>query len=321
MPVGPLLEGRAGLRGQVAVAGAVDVDLAHHGAAAIFDEVYKTRNVSRAADNLGLPQSSVSIALARLRRHFGDPLFVRTSEGMLPTPHANELVAEVRQALELLRGIARQKSGFDAAGSSRSFRICMTDITHLILLPAMINRFGEVAPDVRLAVTRISETTPRMLESGDADLAVGFMPELEAGFYQQKLFDQRFGCVVRRAHPRVHARLTRQAFERERHAVVVATGTGHELVEKQLRRLGVERKTVLELPNFLGIGALVAATDLLITVPERAADKLVRIADVKKLAPPFDLPTFAIHQHWHERYQHDPANRWLRGVISDLFLE
>lgn len=287
----------------------------------IFDEIYKTRNVSRAAVNLGLPQSSVSIALARLRRHFGDTLFVRTSEGMVPTPHATELVSEIRQALDLLRGFARAKPSFDAARSSRCFAICMTDITHLILMPALINRLSEVAPDVRLRVTHISAATPKVLESGDADLAVGFMPDLEAGFYQQKLFDQRFTCVVRRDHPRVHARLTRQAFERERHAVVVAAGTGHELVGKQLQHLRVVRKTVLELPNFLGIGALVADTDLVITVPERVADTLVRIAAVKKLAPPFALPAFAIHQHWHERYQHDPAHRWLRSVISDLFLE
>ena len=160
-----------------------------------------------------------------------------------------------------------------------------------------------------------------MLESGDADLAVGYMPALEAGFYQQKLFDQNFACVVQREHPRVHSRLTSQAFKRERHALVPAAGTGHELVERELERLGVQRKVVLRLPNLLGIGGLVASTDLMITAPQRVADTLLRIADVKVFAPPFEFPSFAIKQHWHERYQQDPANRWLRSVISDLFLE
>ena len=287
----------------------------------IFDEVYKARNVSRAAENLGLPQSSVSIALARLRKHFGDALFVRSSEGMVPTPHAAELLPEVRRAIGLLQGIARDKPSFDAAGSTRRFVICMTDITHLILLPALINRMAEVAPKLQLTIVNLSAATPRMLESGDADLAVGFMPDLEAGFYRQKLFEQRFSCVVRRDHPRVRSRLTRQVFERERHAVVAATGIGHELVERQLKALHLQRHTVLELPNFLGIGALVANTDLLITVPDRVADTLVRIAAVKKLSPPVELPSFAIHQHWHERYHQDPSNRWLRSVLSDLFLE
>jgi DNA-binding transcriptional LysR family regulator len=287
----------------------------------VFDEVYKTRSVSRAGENLGLPQSSVSIALARLRRHFGDPLFVRTSDGMQPTPHATALVAQVRQAVELLRNVTRQQAVFDPAKAARTFRVCMTDITHLALLPALMNRLNEAAPSIQVEITHISNRTPRMLESGDADLAVGYMPALEAGFYQQKLFDQNFACVVQREHPRVHARLTQHAFEREKHALVAAAGTGHELVERELERLGIQRKVVLRLPNFLGIGALVAGTDLMVTVPRRVADTLLRIANVKLFAPPFELPSFAIKQHWHERYQEDPANRWLRSVISDLFLE
>jgi DNA-binding transcriptional LysR family regulator len=288
---------------------------------AVFDEVYKTRSVSRAGENLGMPQSSVSIALARLRRHFGDPLFVRTSEGMQPTPHATGLVADVRQAVELLRNVTRQRAVFDAAKATRTFRVCMTDITHLALLPAMMNRLSEVAPLVQVEITHISNDTSKMLESGGADLAVGYMPSLEAGFFQQKLFDQSFACVVQRQHPRVHSRLTQNAFQRERHVLVTASGTGHELVDRELERLGVRRNVVLSLPNFLGIGALVASTELMITVPERVASTLLRIADVKSFAPPFDLPSFAIKQHWHERFQQDPANRWLRSVISDLFLE
>ena len=119
----------------------------------------------------------------------------------------------------------------------------------------------------------------------------------------------------------MHSRLTEKAYKREKHALVPAAGTGHELVERELERLGVQRNVVLRLPNFLGIGALVASTDLMITVPQRVADTLLRIADVKVFVPPFELPGFAIKQHWHERYQQDPANRWLRSVISDLFLE
>lgn len=287
----------------------------------VFDEVYKTRNVSRAGENLGMRQSSVSIALARLRRHFGDPLFVRTSDGMQPTPHATALVDQVRQAIELLRTVTRQQAVFDAEKAARTFRICMTDITHIALLPALMTRVSEVAPNIQIEITHISNETARMLESGDADLAVGYMPALEAGFYQQKLFDQNFACVVQREHPRVRSRLTQMAFRRERHALVPTAGTGHELVERELERLGVHRKVVLRLPNFLGIGGLVASTDMMITVPQRVADTLLRIADVKVFPPPFEFPSFAIKQHWHERYQQDPANRWLRSVISDLFLE
>jgi len=287
----------------------------------VFDEVYKTRSVSRAGDNLGIAQSSISISLAKLRRHFGDPLFVRTSEGMQPTPHANSLVAPIRKTLDLLRVITKQQAVFDPAGAQRTFRICMTDITHLVLLPALVNRLRDVAAGVKVEITHISSQTPKMLESGEADLAVGFMPQLEAGFYQQKLFDQDFCCVVRREHPRVRSRLTETMFKRENHVLVTAAGTGQNLVEEALESYGVSRNVALTLPNYLGIGGLVAATDLVVTVPRRVAETLLRIADVKLIAPPFELPVFAIKQHWHDRYQHDPANRWLRSVISDLFLE
>ena len=194
----------------------------------------------------------------------------------------------------------------------------MTDSTHLALLPALMNRLSAVAPSIQVEITHISNETPKMLESGDADLAVGYMPALEAGFYQQKLFDQNFACVVQREHPRVRSRLTRQAFRRERHALVPAAGTGHELVERELERLGVSRRIVLRLPNLLGIGALVASTDLMITVPQRVADTLLRIADVKLFAPPFEFPSIAIKQH-QLRVELDLPQRLPRATSIDRF--
>lgn len=288
---------------------------------AVFDEIYKTRSVSRAGDNLDLAQTSVSLALARLRRRFNDPLFVRTGSGMMPTPHAIALVQPLRQALELLRIATQQQVVFDPFSSSRNFHIAMTDISHLEFLPSLINKVSKLAPDVRVDVLRITSDTPRLLESGEADLAIGFMPELEAGFYQQKLFDQTFACVVRRDHPRIKQRLTESLFRSEKHVVITAPGTGHELVEQGLTRQRVSRMVALSLPTLPGVGNLLANTDLVATVPERVAQMLVRIAKVKALSPPFKFPSFSIKQHWHERYQQDPANQWLRSTVADLFLE
>jgi DNA-binding transcriptional LysR family regulator len=135
------------------------------------------------------------------------------------------------------------------------------------------------------------------------------------------LFDQGFACVVRRNHPRIAQRLTENLFMQEKHVVITAPGTGHDLVEHALARQGVERKVALSLPTLPGVGNLLANTDLVATVPERIAQMLVRIANVKALPPPIKFPAFAIKQHWHERYQQDPANRWLRSTVADLFLE
>lgn len=288
---------------------------------AVFDEIYKTRSVSRAADNLGLAQASVSLALGRMRAQFNDALFVRTAQGMVPTPHAMTLVQPLRQALELLQTATRQQVVFGPESSTRTFRIAMTDISHLEFLPSLINKITKLAPEVRLEVLRITPETPKLLEAGEADLAVGYMPELEAGFYQQKLFDQGFACVVRRHHPRVSDRLTPTLFKREKHVIVTAPGTGHELVEHELARRGVPRQVSLTLPTLPGVGNLLANTDLVATVPERIAQMLVRIASVKAIPPPLPFPRFSIKQHWHARFQQDAANRWLRSTVADLFLE
>lgn len=288
---------------------------------AVFDEVYKTRSVTRAGENLGLAQTSVSLALGRLRRQFNDPLFVRTGHGMEPTPHAAALVEPLRQALDLLRQATRQQVVFDPGTSQRRFRISMTDISHLQFLPGLMNRINALAPTIQIEVQRITPETPKLMELGDSDLAVGYMPELEAGFYQQKLFEQGFACVVRKSHPRVDARMTATMYKREKHVAITAAGTGHDLLEQELARLDVSRRVALSLPTLPGLGNLLAHTDLVATVPDRVAQMLVRIAPVKSLAPPFELPTFSIKQHWHERFHLDPANRWLRGVIAELFLE
>jgi DNA-binding transcriptional LysR family regulator len=287
----------------------------------VFDEVYKTRSVSRAAENLQLPQTSVSVALARLRRQFNDPLFVRTPQGMTPTPHAEQLLRPLRQALELLREATKQQVVFDPATSTRTFRISMTDVSHLAFLPGLMRRAEQVAPSVHIEVLRIGGDTAQRLLAGDSDLALGYMPELEAGFFQQQLLMQRFACVLRRDHPRIGDTLDVAAFCRERHVVVTTPGTGNALLESELRRLGIARRIALSLQTLPGLGHLLAQTDLLATVPERVAQTLVGIAQVKMVAPPLDTPAFAIKQHWHERYQQDPGNRWLRTLIAELFLE
>lgn len=288
---------------------------------AVFDEIYKTRSVTRAAENLGLAQTSVSLALARLRRQFNDPLFVRTSAGMMPTPHALTLVPPLRQALELLRVATQQQVLFDPSTSSRHFHIAMTDISHLEFLPLLMNRIVRQAPGVKVEILRITEQTAQQLESGEADLAVGFMPQLEAGFYQQTLFDQSFSCVVRQDHPRIRDAMSEELFVQEHHVVITAPGTGHDLVEQALARQRIERQVALSMPTLPGLGNLLANTDLVATVPDRVAQMLHSIARVKVLPPPFPLPPFAIKQHWHARYQYDPANQWLRSTVANLFLE
>ncbi len=178
----------------------------------IFDEIYKSRNVTRAAENLGLPQSTVSIGLGKLRTHFGDRLFARTSKGMEPTPRAQNAVQDVRAAIAAWQHALADQPVFDPAASTREFAICMTDISEIVLLPTLLNHLQQIGPGITLDVSKIATDTPERLEGGEVDLAVGFMPHLESGFYQQKLFDQHFVCLVSSSHPRIRDSITVEQF-------------------------------------------------------------------------------------------------------------
>jgi DNA-binding transcriptional LysR family regulator len=285
----------------------------------IFDEVYKTRNVTRAAANLGLPQSTVSLGLSRLREQFGDRLFSRTAQGMEPTPRAANAVGDIRRALQALHSALAIEPVFDPAASRREFTVCMTDISEIVLLPRLLNHLREHGPGIRLDVSKISPDSPAELANGTVDLAVGFMPHLEAGFYQQKLFDQHFVCLVSNRHPRIRKSLSVEALRSEGHVLVRTSGTGHAIVDKMLARENVERHVALRLPSFLGVARIVAQTELLAIVPYRYGAAMVDSEDIRLLPVPVELPSFEVKQHWHERYHADASNRWLRQVIATLF--
>jgi len=285
----------------------------------IFDEIYKTGNVTRAADNLGLPQSTVSLGLGKLRGHFNDQLFTRTARGMAPTPRAQNAIGDVRRSVQALQHALADQPVFDPAASTREFRICMTDISEVVLLPRLLNHLRETGPGIRLEVSKISPDSPAELAEGSVDLAVGFMPHLEAGFYQQKLFDQHFVCLVSRSHPRVGDTLSVEDLRREGHVRVRTSGTGHAIVDKVLAREGIERSIVLNLPSFLGVARIVAQTELLAIVPFRYGSALAETEAIRLMPVPVELPSFQVKQHWHERYHADVSNRWLRQVLAALF--
>ncbi len=285
----------------------------------LFDEIYKTGNLSRAADRLSLTQPAVSLALGRLRRHFNDPLFVRTPDGMEPTLHANGLIELVRSSISMLQATIDFKLDFAPEKSDRLFRLCMTDVGQTVLLPGLLNALRGTAPGVRVDVTNITDKTSRALEAGDIDLAVGFMPRIESRFYQQVLFDEEFVCLARRDHPRIKRELTLKRYESELHVLVSSSGTGHLVVDSSIREQNVQRKVGVQIPNFIGLATVIGATDYLCTLPRKAGEIMARGSEVNVWKPPFAIPTYQVKQHWHERQARDPGHIWLRNVIAGLY--
>jgi DNA-binding transcriptional LysR family regulator len=285
---------------------------------ALFDELHRTRSLSRAAERLGVAQPTASIWLAMLRKRLADPLFVRTSTGMQPTPRADALVGTVREALALLRRVAAGDAPFVPAASQRSFRIAMTDASHVTLLPRLLARVRALAPAVRLEVTPISTAASRMLESGEVDLALGYIPDIAPGFHEQPLYEQTFVCLVGARHPRIGQRLTLAAYRREEH-VGILSAASYPMLQRELARRRVHRRVVLELPGFLGVAAIVSSTDLIATVPSMIGEALAAGGLVRALPVPVPMPAFLVKAYWHARLQHDAAHRWLRSQCAELF--
>jgi DNA-binding transcriptional LysR family regulator len=284
----------------------------------IFLALHAARNVTRAAEAVGLSQSSVSVVLAQLREHYGDPLFVRTSSGMRATPRADQLAPLVRQALQLLEQSLVQSAAFDPAQISRRFRLCMTDVGQMTLLPRLLSRIHQLAPNASIEVGNLSHDTARQLETGEADLAMGFTVDFKAGgFYQQKLFDEGFACIVAHDHPRVTDRMTLAQLRQEKHVRVMLSATAHSIVDKFLERKGVQRVFAVHVPTFLGLSQVIATSELVAIVPLRLGAIYAAESRVKIVALPIRFPSYVVNQYWHDRYHRDPGSIWLRSLVYE----
>ncbi len=287
----------------------------------VFDAILKDRNITVAARRVGLSQPAMSSALARLRKVFDDPLFVRASNGMLPTPHAQLLAAPIQRACELVVSALEIDTAFEPATATNTFRFYMTDIGEAVYLPKLIGAIAQRAPGVKLKLLRIPEQGEQAaMAAGDVDLAVGFFPDLQAGFFQQRLYSDEFVCLVRADHPQVQDRMSVQQFVSMRHAVIATAGTGHEGTIG--RAVAKHRLQVsLTLPHFMALPLIVSQTDYVVIVPRRLALAFAGHANIRMVESPIKIPSFEIKQHWHERYHHTPANQWIRSLVAELFLQ
>lgn len=286
----------------------------------LFHQLMTHRRVSRAADALGLTQPAVSNRLARLRAQFGDELFLRTPGGMVPTPFAEQLAGPVAAALELIHGGINQRVGFDPATDRHALTLAMTDIGEIVFLPALVEHLAAVAPGLTLATVRTS--APGLAEemaAGRVDLAIGLLPQLQTGFFQRRLFSQRYVCLFRRGHPLDRPRLRAADFARARHLSVLSAGTGHHIVDELLLKAGVQRDIRLTVPHFVGLGPILSRSDLVATVPERLARHLAEPFGLAWRPHPIALPEVAINVFWHARAHRSPLHQWLRGELGALF--
>ncbi|MFN5179227.1 LysR family transcriptional regulator [Limnohabitans sp.] len=289
----------------------------------VFHHLLREQRVSAVARTLGMSQPAVSSALGRLRTSLGDELFLRTQRGMAPTPYALQLAGPVAAALDGLQQALQVRASFDPARSTRRFTVAMTDVGERYFLPVLVDQLSQQAPQVTLEVVSVMQAGLREdMASGRVDLALGLLPQLQSGFFQQALFRQPYVCLMRRSHPLAgKPRLSLNAFSAAEHVRVLAAGTGHGRVDEALERQGLQRRIRLTVPHYVALGDVLGHSDLIATVPERFAQRVLRPFGLTTRPLPLQVEGSAIHQFWHGRLHRDPGHQWLRARIAQCFGE
>jgi DNA-binding transcriptional LysR family regulator len=283
----------------------------------VLDALLAERSVSRAGARLGLSQPAVSNALGQLRAALGDPLLVRGPGGMVPTERALALAGPLRAGLSALEQGLEPRATFDPRTADRSFTIVTNDFVALVLLPRLLARLSAEAPGVRLQVRAWQEhrVSPD-LERGEADLSMGFHAELPAGHEQERLFEDRFVCVVRQGHPSVRGRLTMATYLSLPHVLVSHQPQARGVVDDVLAARGLSRNVALRVSHFLLVPAIIAATNHVAALSELVARQFTAIWPLQMLKPPLPLPAAWVHAVWHQRTAASPAHAWLRAQVA-----
>ena len=279
------------------------------------------RSVSKAAMVLDMSQSGFSTALARLRNRFDDALFVRTGDGMVPTPRAQTMIQTARPVLaSVTEGVLGQQV-FDPMTARTDFHLAMADVAEIIYLPRLVRHLAIHAPQCSISSYSLgAEALQAAMAAGEIDLAIGYFPDLETrGFFKQLLYTHSFTCMVRRGHPLRKVEVTEDLYSEQGHAVVTSPARSNALFERFLDQRKIQRRVVVRTPHHLTLPAIVEETDLLATVPLASGVHFARMGRVELIQLPFQPPSFGVQQHWHRRVHKDPRSRWLRAQIATLF--
>ncbi len=285
-----------------------------------LDALLAERSVTRAAARVGLTQPAMSHALGRLRRLFDDPLLVRTAEGMSPTPRALGLVGPVRRGLAELETALAPAPTFDPKTARGRFVLAMGDYAEVVLLPGVVARLTREAPGMDLEVRPAAAPAFDALARGELDAVIGLPAtgKVPEGIYEQRLFEERFVCVMRSAHPMAKRRLTLERFLALSHALISPRGERGGLLDTVLTRMGKTRRVALLVPHFLVAPHVIATSDLVLTLAERLARVLADPLKLVVRTPPLSLEGFAMAATWHARNHGDPAQRWFRRLLAEV---
>lgn len=284
----------------------------------VFVTLMEERNVTRAAQRLGMTQPALSNALARLRLTLGDPLFIRERYGVRPTQMAEDLLPTLAEALARIDEAILGQQDFDPTQATRDFVIAPNSFVEFALAPEIAHRLRQQAPGIKLRLTPFgTDLAETGVISGSTALVIGRLTDPPDNLVVQHLMDEGLACVVRADHPEVGDSLSREQFERLKHVNVLPPGRLKAGLFQALEQRGLRREVAVSVTHFLAVPEIVAATDYCATLPRLICRKLLRDPRLKVVAAPVDLGTFPVQMGWHMRYRNDPAHRWLRSLIVE----
>ncbi|HSH90864.1 MAG TPA: LysR family transcriptional regulator [Ramlibacter sp.] len=285
----------------------------------LFDAVHRTRNVSRAAESIDLTQPAASQGLTRLRALLHDPLFVRASGGVQPTPRAARLAEPIRQALAMMEQALGESAGFDPAASHRTFRIHMSDIGENRFLPELMGALREQAPGVRIETLPLPRAgITEALDSGRIDLAFGFLPMVKDTQRVQLLKD-RYIVLLRKGHPFARRKRTGKALVAALRELEFVAVRAHADTLRIVQDLKLEDRLRLVTEHFMVLPSIVKDSDLAAVMPRNIA--LGFEGGYSIVEPDFPMRDFTVSLHWSRRFESDAGNQWLRKLAEQLFSE
>ena len=297
-----------------------DISLRHLRVLTLLLEV---GSLTRAAEILDTTQPTISKILARLRTHFGDPLFIRAGLSMHPTPKALELAQPLKELLTISVAMRSSAASFDPRSSTRQFSVIVTEVGMIQMLPPLIGHLEREGRGLRLkAVPLDSRQLEVRLEAGEADLAIGAFPRAAPNMRRQRLYADPYVSVVRKGHPRIGKLTQADSFLSERHIIVTSSNTGHaahRVLDQVLSARLEPNRVHVRVPSFVTSAFVASCTDAVGTLPAKLADSLAERLGLAIFQTPLPLPRIEIGQLWHERVHQDEGHRWLRAAIHGLF--
>lgn len=277
----------------------------------VFFAIWDLRSLTAAGDRLGLTQPAISHALRRLRERFGDPLFVRVANRMLPTDAAVRLHEPLDQAFELLNRTLQSGVVFDPRVTERTFRVAMSDIAEVYILPRLMSELSRISPFVRVHVVPLfPDSVANSMRSGEIDLAIGAVSVPDKDLISIDTFSDRYICLVRAGHPVAKSRLTRSSFSKLRFFYARTTSSIYQLAEQWLSDEDARPRIAVR-GHFTTAPEIVRHSDLAAIFPRLLALDLHRARDFRLLDLPFDLPSMDVRVHSHSRFANDAGIKWM----------